>query len=340
MRKLCLDTIGQVAFSLDLGALGDQQREASSRYLHALEFGEYMPLFFKLLRICPVPLQLLASAVVSKKILHVDVSDMLSLIRRTMAAKLGLIEGEQKSVHPGEDLSDAIIRRAYPRLSERALLRHAQTTLGGSVEMVSNELAWAIYTLSLPEHHHIQGKLREEIRHHFSWEPDGLTYTDLKPLVYLNAVVNEVFRMYPSVPHRWRLCNTATTLLGRPISKGTLVAFPIYSMNRDPALWGPDADEFQPERWMMDVEAAQQQQRNTSGKRDSYAFMTFGQGPRRCVGEHYTRVVMACAIMGLVGRFRFTMPPDADVLAGVSFAIVMKAPIVARVEEVPGWERA
>lgn len=341
MRALCLDIAGHVDFSLDLGALADGQRsDISSRYLKAFDFGDYMPLFLKLARICPAPLQLITSTFVSEDLLHIDVSDMLSLVRRIVNEKISLAKGSQKSEQDEQDLTDMTIRRAYPQISERALLRHVQTTLGASVEMVSNQLAWAIYALSLPKNEHIQDKLRAEIRSHFDCEPETITHSDLKDLAYLNAVVNEVLRMYPSVSHRWRICKSATTLLGRPIHKGTWVVFSIYSMNRDPALWGPDADEFRPERWTTEVEDMQQQPSNSRERRDAYAFMTFGQGPRKCLGEHYSRAVMVCAIMGLVGRFRFTAPPDGDVLAArrVNFAIVMKAAIEARVEEVPGWD--
>lgn len=341
MRELCLDIAGHVNFSLDLGALADQQSEISSRYLKAFDFGEYMPLFFKLLRICPVPLQSFSSTVVSEGVLRVDVSDMLSLVRRVLDEKISLVKEGQKPGQYEQDLTDTTIRRAYPQLSERALLRHVKTTLGASVEMVSNQLAWAVYALSLPKNQHIQDKLREEIRSHFDCAPESVTHNDLKGLAYLNAVINEVLRMYPSVSHRWRICKTATTLLGRPIHKGTWVVFPMYSMNRNTTLWGPDADEFRPERWLGEGEDMQQAQQpgDTRNRRDAYAFMTFGQGPRKCLGEHYTRAVMLCAIMSLFGRFRFIMPPDGDVLAAgrVSFAIVMKAAIEARVQEVPGW---
>lgn len=339
MRALCLDIAGQVDFSLDLGALADQRNEISSRYLKAFDFGDFMPFFLKLALICPAPLQLIASTFVSEALLHIDISDMLSLVRKTVSDKINLMEGEQKSEQHEQDLTDITIRRAYPQLSKRALLRHVNTTLGGSVEMVSNQLAWAVYALSLPKNQHVQDKLRAEIRSQFDCEPDTITHNDLKGLAYLNAVVNEVLRLYPSVSHRWRICKSATTLLGRPIYKGTWVVFSIYSMNRDPTLWGPDADEFRPERWMAEAEEMQQQSGDTRDRRDAYAFMTFGQGPRKCLGEQYSRVVMLCAIMGLFGRFRFTMPPDGDVVAAgrVNFAIVMKAAIEAMVEEVPGW---
>lgn len=339
MRALCLDIAGHVDFSLDLGALADQRSEISCRYLKAFDFGDFMPFFLKLALICPAPLQLFASTLVSEDLLHIDVSDMLDLVRKTLKEKISLMTGEQKSEKHEQDLTDMTIRRAYPQLSERALLRHVNTTLGASVEMVSNQLAWAVYALSLPKNQHVQDKLRAEIRSHFDCEPDTITHDDLKGLAYLNAVVNEVLRLYPSVSHRWRICKSATTLLGRPICKGTWIVFSIYSMNRDPKLWGPDADEFRPERWMVEAKEMQQQSSETRDRRDAYAFMTFGQGPRKCLGEHYSRVIMMCAIMGLFRRFRFTMPPGGDVVAAgrVNFAIVMKAPIEARVEEVPGW---
>lgn len=155
MRALCLDIAGQVDFSLDRGALADQRSEISSRYLKAFDFGDYMPLFLKLALICPAPLQLIASTFVSEDLLHIDVSHMLSLVRKTLSEKISLMTGEQKPEQHEQDLTDMTVRRAYPQLSERALLRHVNTTLGASVEMVSNQLAWAVYALSLPKNQHI-----------------------------------------------------------------------------------------------------------------------------------------------------------------------------------------
>jgi cytochrome P450 len=87
---------------------------------------------------------------------------------------------------------------------------------------------------------------------------------------------------------------------------------------------------MRPERWLD----------GRSLPAEQYAFMKFGQGVRKCPGEQYTRLVMACMLFGLIGRFKFELPDGADVMADggkvVAFGIVMKAKVLANVEEVPG----
>lgn len=341
LRAVCLDIVGKADFSLDLDAVAEPDQEVIKRYLHAFDVGEQSPMFLKLLQMCPVALQLPASTIVSKFI-GIDISLMRCVIEASVATKLENLQGDNsaagKSVHDGqEDLLQRICGRSHTHLSERALSRHALTALAGSVEMVSNQLAWALYALSLPRQH-IQEKLREEILSHFPSSPESLTWEELRDMPYLTGVVNETLRLFPSVAHRYRVCNTPTKLLGQDIRKGTMIVWPTYAVNRRPDLWGNDADVFRPERW-NEGNAID----GNGDKRDAYAFMTFGQGPRKCPGEHYTRVVMACVLLMFVGGFRFTMPPGhGDVLEGddkkqVKFGIVMKAPIYVQVEEIPSW---
>lgn len=299
-------------------------------------------MFLKLLQICPVALQLASTTVVSK-LIGIDISLMRGVIGASVATKLETLQGDNPAARTSardeqEDLLQRICSRSHTHLSERALSRHALTALAGSVEMVSNQLAWALYALSLPRNHHIQKKLRDEIMSQFPSSPESLTWEELKDMPYVIGVVNETLRLFPSVAHRFRVCNTSTKLLGQDIRKGTMIVWPTYAVNRRPDLWGNDADVFRPERWSEGNGID-----GNDAKRDAYAFMTFGQGPRKCPGEHYTRVVMACVLLMFIGKFRFTMPPGhGDVLEGddkkqVKFGIVMKAPIYVQVEELPSW---
>lgn len=344
LRSVCLDIVGKADFSLDLDAVAKPDQKVIKRYLHAFDVGEQSPVFLKLLQVCPVVLQLPATTIVSK-LIGIDISLMRGVIEASVTTKLETLQGEnspaRKLERDGqEDLLERICSRSHTHLSERALSRHALTALAGSVEMVSNQLAWALYALSLPRDQHIQEKLRDEILSHFPTSPESLTWEELRDMPYLAGVVNETLRLFPSVAHRFRVCNTPTKLLGQDIRKGTMIVWPTYAVNRRTDLWGHDADVFRPERWNESNGID-----GNSGKRDAYAFMTFGQGPRKCPGEHYTRVVMACVLLMFVGRFRFTMPPGhGDVLEGddkkqVKFGIVMKAPIYVQVEEIPSWCR-
>jgi cytochrome P450 len=206
--------------------------------------------------------------------------------------------------------------------------------MAASTEMVSNELSWGIYALSLPQNQHVQERLREAIRGKFPDCPKDLTYAELADIPYLTYVVNEILRLYPSVAHRYRECHVITTLLGTTIPRGTTLTWPVYAMNRDSALWGADATGMRPERWLD----------GGSLPAEQYAFMTFGQGVRKCPGEQYARLAMACMLFGLIGRFKFELPDGADVMAhggkAVAFGIVMKTKVLANVDEVLGWDLA
>ena len=106
-------------------------------------------------------------------------------------------------------------------------------------------------------HPSVMGKLRAEVA---SCCPDRsqLTRTDLRQLTYLQNVLKETLRLYPSVPVNTRTAKKTTVLPtgGGPdrtapviVPKGTAVAYSVYSMHRRPDLYGMDAEIFRPERW-------------------------------------------------------------------------------------------
>lgn len=77
-------------------------------------------------------------------------------------------------------------------------------------------------------------------------EPD---YEMVAEMQYLDACVNEALRMYPPVTRTDRECNEDWEYNGLKIEKGTIIAIPIYAMQRDPENW-PNPDVFDPERFV------------------------------------------------------------------------------------------
>ena len=65
------------------------------------------------------------------------------------------------------------------------------------------------------------------------------------------------------------------------VAKGTLVAISIESMNRSAAIWGEDAKDFQPSRWLEDAPA---KAKEIQGYRH---LLTFVNGPRACLGKNF-----------------------------------------------------
>ena len=109
------------------------------------------------------------------------------------------------------------------------------------------------------------------------------TYEQLKNAKYLRAVLNESLRLYPLVPGNAREAQADTTLPrgggadGQSpffVAKGDIIGWSLYTMHRRKDLFGEDAEEFRPERWLGE-----------KGLRPSWEYLPFNGGPRICLGR-------------------------------------------------------
>lgn len=114
------------------------------------------------------------------------------------------------------------------------------------------------------------------------------SYEELKNMKYLRAVLNESLRLYPIVPMNARRAREDVILpLGGGedglspllVRKGQLVTLAISFMQRRKDLYGEDAEDFRPERW-LDTE-------DQKGLRAGWAYLPFSGGPRVCIGRKF-----------------------------------------------------
>ena len=128
----------------------------------------------------------------------------------------------------------------------------------------------------------IYAKLRAEIDTLGGERP---SFTRLKELKYLRAVLNESLRLYPVVPGNSREAVNDTTLpLGGGhdgqspvfVPKGTIVGWSVYTMHRRKDYYGEDSEEFRPERWLGE-----------KGLRPGWEYLPFNGGPRVCLGRKF-----------------------------------------------------
>lgn len=122
---------------------------------------------------------------------------------------------------------------------------------------------------------------------------------DNENMPFLTAVCNEVLRLYPPAPNSPRHAAVPTTIGNVRIPKGTTLTVSPWAINRNRALWGPDAAEFKPDRWLEGPNAA------NGGADSPYAFLTFLHGPRACIGQNFARLEMKCLVAVLTMRFHF-----------------------------------
>ena len=146
-------------------------------------------------------------------------------------------------------------------------------------------LTWTFFLLV--RHPKVLEKLREEVNAACS-DLANLTRTELRKMGYLQNVLKETLRLYPSVPVNDRKANktTLSPTGGRPdrtapvlIPKGAGVAYSIYAMHRRPDLYGMNAELFRPERWSEDMPTLDDK------TNAAWGYLPFNGGPRACPGR-------------------------------------------------------
>lgn len=80
--------------------------------------------------------------------------------------------------------------------------------------------------------------------------------------------------------------------------------YSVWAMHRDKTIYGPDADEFRPERWDNADDRAP--------LRPGWAFLPFNGGPRVCIGQQYALTEAAYTIVRLLQTFDKIEARDAE----------------------------
>ncbi len=152
-------------------------------------------------------------------------------------------------------------------------------------ETTSVTLAWLFYELA--NHPELVERLRRELDRVLHGRAP--TPEDLPNLPLLAGTVNEALRRYPAAYVTTRQSIGADEIGGYPIAPKTTILVNIYGLHHRADLWR-DPMLFDPDRWRSDE--------ITPG-----AFLAFGDGPRKCIGEPLARLEMALITAALVWRF-------------------------------------
>ncbi|KAI1133684.1 cytochrome P450 [Nemania abortiva] len=297
--RVTLDIIGVAGLGRDFGAIKDQNSELNEIYRQVFQPSRQA-------QIMGILGQLIPERILTKLPLkHNDNINEASQYIRSVCRNL-IVEKKQKAAQKeqtGHDILSVALESGG--FSDEDLVDQLMTFLAAGHETTASSMTWAIYMLSrFPE---VQERLRQEIREHLpSVNSDAnITSLDIDHMPYLNAVCNEVLRYYAPVPITLRETAQETDIIGYKIPKGVRVILAPWATNFDKTLWGPDAHEFNPDRWMS--QGADDKRAASGGATSNYAFMTFLHGPRSCIGQAFAKAEFACILAGWVGRFAFEL---------------------------------
>ncbi|TPX70539.1 hypothetical protein CcCBS67573_g06476 [Chytriomyces confervae] len=150
------------------------------------------------------------------------------------------------------------------------------------------------------------------------------TYDQIKnDMPYANAVFHEALRLYPSVPLELKQANADDTLPdGIVIPKDTIVCWSNYAMGRTEAIWGPDAKEFKPERWVkMDKQPS------------PFDYPVFNAGPRVCLGKNMAELEGVFVLVQVARKFNIQVTKEEDVTYSLSLTLPMKNGLAVKCTE-------
>ncbi len=134
---------------------------------------------------------------------------------------------------------------------------------------------------------------------------------------YLNCVVKEALRLYPPA---WILgretLRDVTLVEGSFIPAGTTVFMAPLVLHRRADVFA-DPERFDPDRW-------------TRGEPPPYAYLPFGAGARRCIGEEFALAEVGIVLAALLGPFRFTRASTEPVRAAALVTLRPAGPVLLR----------
>ncbi|XP_016506761.1 alkane hydroxylase MAH1-like [Nicotiana tabacum] len=194
-------------------------------------------------------------------------------------------------------------------------------------DTVSSGLTWFIWLVST--HPEVEKNIREELRAIIPPEEAEkwrlFTADELKNVIYLHAALCESLRLYPPVAFQHKTPLEPDILpSGHHVHPNMRVMIPLYAMGRMESIWGKDASEFKPHRWISD--------RGTINYEPSYKFFSFNAGPRTCLGKEAAFTQMKVVVATIIHNYQIEMVKGHVVYPNVSVMLYMKHGFKVRVK--------
>ncbi|XP_019056890.1 PREDICTED: alkane hydroxylase MAH1-like [Tarenaya hassleriana] len=170
-------------------------------------------------------------------------------------------------------------------------------------DTTSSGLTWFFWLLS--RNPKAMAKVRQEIstilpRPISQLDKDrSFNASDLNNLVYLHGAVCETLRLYPPVPFQHKSPAKADVLpSGHRVEANSKIVLSYYALGRMRSVWGDDASDFKPERWISDSGGSRHE--------PSFKFAAFNAGPRTCLGKQVALMQMKVAALEILENFDIT----------------------------------
>ncbi|EXC20879.1 Cytochrome P450 704C1 [Morus notabilis] len=303
LMKSALDSIFKVAFGVDLNNLNGID-DFGKRFTKAFDdsnvivFWRYVDFSWKIKRFLNIGLE--ASLKQNLKIIDGFIFELIRRKREQM--RNGKLDSGKEDI-----LSRFLMESTKDpeNMTDQYLRDIILNFIIAGKDSSANTLTWFSYLVC--KHPLVQERIAQEVReaaeaHEDSISPEEfselITEEALNKMQYLHAAITETLRLYPAVPLDGKAPVEDDILPdGYKVKKGDEITYMAYAMGRMTNIWGDDAEEFRPERWLDDDGVFRSE--------SPFKFTAFHAGPRICLGKEFAYRQMKILAALLLKFFKF-----------------------------------
>ncbi|XP_010473744.1 PREDICTED: alkane hydroxylase MAH1-like [Camelina sativa] len=194
-------------------------------------------------------------------------------------------------------------------------------------DAIATTLTWFFWLLSKnPE---AVTKIRQEINNtNLPSSGMSLDADKLNKMVYLHAALCESLRLYAPIPFERKSPIKQDVLpSGHKVDANWKILFSVYALGRMKAVWGEDATEFKPERWISE--------RNGGLKHEpSFKFFVFNSGPRNCLGKNLSFLQMKKVAVEIIRTYDIIVVEGHKIEPASSIVLHMKHGLIVTVAKI------
>lgn len=324
MTSLTLETIARCAFSRDFGSFDiDDRHPFVEAMVGALLLSQAKSLY---------------AAIPGGKIMKWRINREFSRHRNYLDKLVDDMIAERRSGAEQHDdllglMLDSVDPQTGNKLDDRNIRYQILTFLVAGHETTSGALSFALHYLSQdPE---IRAKAQAEADEILGSDPDSEpTFEQVPKFRYLRRVFDEALRLWPTAPGFARKARQNTTLGGKyPMSADDWAIVMLPMTQRDPAVWGDDAEDFDPDRFLPE--------RSRGRLKSSYK--PFGTGERACIGRQFALHEALLVLARIVHRYDFEADPSYSLQTSERLTIQprnLKLKFVRRSPQAPATDGA